>query len=146
MPQLTSHDGNNTITTTQILTQIEGGLIVLPMIGFLESVAIAKAFARKNKYKVDPSQELIALGLANFIGAFCSAYPVTGSFSRTAVNSISGVATPLGGSYAFCYNTCACWSIGDIVVVSIRDDPHWIFRKNCLELIDLSIINKVSLV
>ena len=67
------------------------------MIGFLESVAIAKAFARKNKYKVDPSQELIALGLANFIGAFCSAYPVTGSFSRTAVNSISGVATPLGG-------------------------------------------------
>lgn len=97
VPKLESHDGNSTITTVQILTQIEGGLIVLPLIGFLESVAIAKAFARKNKYKVDPSQELIALGLANFIGAFCSAYPVTGSFSRTAVNSISGVATPLGG-------------------------------------------------
>jgi sodium-independent sulfate anion transporter 11 len=101
VPQLSSHDGNNTITTTQILTEIEGGLIVLPMIGFLESIAIAKAFARKNKYKVDPSQELIALGLANFVGAFCSAYPVTGSFSRTAVNSISGVATPLGGRLPF---------------------------------------------
>ena len=101
MPKLSSHEGNNTITTTQLLTRIEGGLIVLPMIGFLESIAIAKAFARKNKYKVDPSQELIALGLANFVGAFCSAYPVTGSFSRTAVNSISGVATPLGGTLRF---------------------------------------------
>ncbi|XP_046856646.1 sodium-independent sulfate anion transporter-like isoform X2 [Xenia sp. Carnegie-2017] len=99
VPKLTSHDGNSTISTTQILTEIEGGLIVLPMIGFLESVAIAKAFARKNRYKVDPSQELIALGIANFVGAFCSAYPVTGSFSRTAVNSISGVATPLGGVF-----------------------------------------------
>ena len=106
VPKLETHDGNSTITTMQILTQIEGGLIVLPMIGFLESIAIAKAFARKNKYKVDPSQELIALGLANFIGSFCSAYPVTGSFSRTAVNSISGVATPLGGKCdLFCFGS-----------------------------------------
>lgn len=99
VPKLQSHDGNSTISTVEILTRIEFGLIVLPLIGFLESVAIAKAFARKNKYKVDPSQELIALGFANVIGSFCSAYPVTGSFSRTAVNSISGVATPLGGNH-----------------------------------------------
>lgn len=38
--------------------------------------------ARKNKYKIDPTQELLALGLANVIGSFVSAYPVTGSFSR----------------------------------------------------------------
>ena len=103
MPALSSHDGNNTISTVELLTRVESGLIVLPLIGFLESVAIAKAFARKNKYKVDPSQELIALGLANFLGSFCSAYPVTGSFSRTAVNSISGVATPLGGKRTILY-------------------------------------------
>ena len=29
---------------------------------------------------------------------------------------------------------------------SIRDDPYWTSRKNSLELIDLSSINKVSLV
>ena len=29
---------------------------------------------------------------------------------------------------------------------SIRDDPYWIPRKNSLELIELSSINKVSLV
>ena len=31
-------------------------------------------------------------------------------------------------------------------VRSIRDDPYWTSRKNSLELIELSSINKVSLV
>lgn len=69
----------------------------MPLIGFLESIAIAKAFARKNRYKVDASQELVALGIANCLSSFVSSYPVTGSFSRTAVNAQSGVATPAGG-------------------------------------------------
>lgn len=73
------------------------GLIIVPLIGFVESIAIAKAFARKNKYNVDPSQELIALGIANLMSSFVSSYPVTGSFSRTAVNEQSGVVTPAGG-------------------------------------------------
>ena len=70
---------------------------MVPLIGFLESIAIAKAFARKNRYSVDASQELIALGIANCVSSFVSSYPVTGSFSRTAVNAQSGVATPAGG-------------------------------------------------
>jgi MFS superfamily sulfate permease-like transporter len=41
---------------------LDVGIIVAPLIGFLESIAIAKAFARKNDYKIDPSQELIAIG------------------------------------------------------------------------------------
>ena len=42
---------------------------------------------------------MLALGICNFLGSFVSSYPVTGSFSRTAVNSASGVRTPLGGVY-----------------------------------------------
>lgn len=41
----------------------------------------------------------MALSLSNVIGSFFSSYPVTGSFSRSAVNSASGVKTPLGGIY-----------------------------------------------
>jgi sodium-independent sulfate anion transporter 11 len=48
---------------------------------------------------VDASQEMIALGLCNFFGSFVSSMPTTGSFSRTAVNSASGVQTPFGGVY-----------------------------------------------
>ena len=44
-------------------------------------------------------QELLAIGFANIAGSFFSAYPVTGSFSRTAVNFMSGVKTPLAGLF-----------------------------------------------
>ena len=48
---------------------------------------------------VDASQEMIALGLCNIFGSFCQSMPTTGSFSRTAVNSSSGVKTAFGGIY-----------------------------------------------
>ncbi|XP_031554144.1 sodium-independent sulfate anion transporter-like isoform X1 [Actinia tenebrosa] len=98
-PSLTITVGNQTLSTLEVLKQVGPGLAIVPLIGFLESIAIAKAFARKNKYKVDASQELIALGLANCFSSFVSSYPVTGSFSRTAVNAQSGVTTPAGGIF-----------------------------------------------
>ena len=93
--------GNVTLDAGEILSELGAGLAIIPLIGFLESIAIAKAFARKNKYKVDASQELVALGVANCLSSFVSSYPVTGSFSRTAVNAQSGVATPAGGKTSF---------------------------------------------
>ncbi|XP_076210259.1 sodium-independent sulfate anion transporter isoform X2 [Aptenodytes patagonicus] len=73
------------------------GLAVVPLMGLLETVAIAKAFASQNDYRIDPNQELLAMGFANILGSFVSSYPITGSFGRTAVNAQSGVCTPAGG-------------------------------------------------
>ncbi|CAL8358386.1 unnamed protein product [Boreogadus saida] len=81
----------------EIVEGFGGSLAVIPLMGVLESIAIAKAFASQNDYRVDASQELLAIGLTNIMGSFVSAYPVTGSFGRTAVNSQSGVCTPAGG-------------------------------------------------
>ena len=67
------------------------------LIGFVEDVAIAKSFARKGRYSIDPSQELVALGACNVLGGIFHAMPVTGSFSRTAVNHASGCTSPLAG-------------------------------------------------
>ncbi|XP_051491116.1 sodium-independent sulfate anion transporter isoform X7 [Apus apus] len=53
--------------------------------------------ASQNSYRIDPNQELLALGFANILGSFVSSYPITGSFGRTAVNAQSGVCTPAGG-------------------------------------------------
>ena len=69
----------------------------LQVIGFMESIAIAKSLAAKHKYEVDPGQELIALGVANVLGSLTSAYPVTGSFSRSAVNNQVGAQSQLAG-------------------------------------------------
>uniref|UniRef100_A0A2K1YXT9 STAS domain-containing protein n=1 Tax=Populus trichocarpa TaxID=3694 RepID=A0A2K1YXT9_POPTR len=69
-------------------------------VAILESVGIAKALAAKNRYELDSSQELFGLGLANILGSFFSAYPSTGSFSRSAVNNDSGAKTGLAGIVA----------------------------------------------
>lgn len=66
----------------------------------LEHIAIAKSFGRVNDYKVEPSQECIAIGATNAIGCLFSAYPATGSFSRSAIKAKSGVRTPLAGIFS----------------------------------------------
>ncbi len=68
--------------------------LAISLVGFMESIAVAKAIqARHKNYKVDPNQELIALGIANIGGSFFKSYPVTGGFSRTAVNDQAGAKT-----------------------------------------------------
>lgn len=79
------------------LSQLVSGVFIVAIMGYVESIAIAKGFGRKNNYKVDADQELVAIGVANLGSSFFLSYPVTGSFSRTAVNAQSGVQTPAGG-------------------------------------------------
>ena len=70
--------------------------VTLALIAFMEAISIAKAIEeRKGLHEVKPNQELIAIGMANVVGSFFQSYPVTGGFSRTAVNHQAGAATPL---------------------------------------------------
>jgi sulfate permease, SulP family len=64
--------------------------LTIALVGFMESIAVAKVYAFKHKYEVRPNQELVALGAANLAGAFFRAFPTTGGFSRTAVNDQAG--------------------------------------------------------
>jgi sodium-independent sulfate anion transporter 11 len=63
----------------------------------IEHISISKSFGRINNYSIDPSQELVAIGVTNVLGPFLGAYPATGSFSRTAIKSKAGVRTPFAG-------------------------------------------------
>jgi solute carrier family 26 (sodium-independent sulfate anion transporter), member 11 len=67
----------------------------LPLISIIEAIAIAKSFNRGKT--LDVTQEMIALGLCNLLSAFFQSIPITGSFTRSAVNNASGVKTPAGG-------------------------------------------------
>lgn len=97
-PPTSDTTANGTVVSFgEIVEGFGGGLAVIPLMGLLESIAIAKAFASQNDYRIDANQELLAIGVTNIMGSFVSAYPVTGSFGRTAVNSQTGVCTPAGG-------------------------------------------------
>uniref|UniRef100_A0A672Q7X4 Sodium-independent sulfate anion transporter-like n=1 Tax=Sinocyclocheilus grahami TaxID=75366 RepID=A0A672Q7X4_SINGR len=83
VPPLSETVANGTVITfSDIAKDLGGGLAVIPLMGVLESIAIAKAFSSKNNYRIDANQELFAIGLTNILGSFVSAYPVTGSFGR----------------------------------------------------------------
>lgn len=67
--------------------------LTIGVVGFMESISVAKAIAARTRHNIDANRELIALGLSNIGGAFFSAYPATGGFSRTAVNYEAGART-----------------------------------------------------
>jgi sulfate permease, SulP family len=69
--------------------------LTISLVGYMESFSVAKALASKDRQKVDPDQELVALGLANVGAAFTGGYPVTGGLSRTVVNYTAGARTGL---------------------------------------------------
>lgn len=68
--------------------------LTLALIAFMEAISVAKAVAERHpEYEVDANKELIALGSSNIVGSFFQSYPVTGGFSRTAVNDEAGAKT-----------------------------------------------------
>lgn len=70
--------------------------LTIAFVAFMEAFSVAKAIeAKRRDYKVIPNQELIALGAANIVGSLFQSYPVTGGFSRSAVNHQAGANTPL---------------------------------------------------
>ena len=67
--------------------------IVISLIGFMEAISIAKAMATQTKQRLDADQELVGQGLSNIASSFFQGYPVSGSFSRSAVNISAGAVT-----------------------------------------------------
>lgn len=73
------------------------GASMIAMISFVESLSIAQATALQQRSHLNSNQELIALGLANISAGVSSAFPVTGSLSRTVVNADAGAKSPMAG-------------------------------------------------
>ena len=80
-----------------IVQSLASELPVSVIVLLIEHIAISKSFGRINNYTINPSQELVAIGITNLLGPFLGAYPATGSFSRTAIKSKAGVRTPFAG-------------------------------------------------
>lgn len=64
--------------------------LAISLVGYMESIAIARSLAARRRQKVDPNQELVALGVANLGAALTGGYPVTGGLSRSVVNFSAG--------------------------------------------------------
>ncbi|MGM0450490.1 MAG: SulP family inorganic anion transporter [Pseudomonadota bacterium] len=72
--------------------------VLISLVGFVESVSVAQTLAAKRRQRIDPNQELIALGLSNVGAGVSGGSPVSGGFSRSVVNFDAGAVTPLAGA------------------------------------------------
>lgn len=73
------------------------GLFVL---SFVELSTIARTYAKAHDYEIDNNKELLALGASSVSVGLAQGFPISGSFSKTAVNDRNGAKTQLAGAIA----------------------------------------------
>lgn len=74
--------------------------LTLALVQFMTVISLGKVFAARHRYTIQPNQELFAIGAANLAGSLFRGIPVSGSFSRTAINADTGARTPLANVFA----------------------------------------------
>ncbi|XP_076230705.1 sodium-independent sulfate anion transporter isoform X2 [Nomia melanderi] len=99
-PPFTISANNRTYNFLETVSSMGTTIFTLPVVSTIEHMAIAKAFAMGKS--LDATQEMFALGVCNVFGSFVRSMPITGSFTRTAVNHASGVKTTFGGLFTGC--------------------------------------------
>jgi len=81
------------VVDMSVAGQLISAAVVISLIGFMEAISIAKAMAAQTRQRLDANQELFGQGVGNIVSGFSQGYPVSGSFSRSAVNINNGAIT-----------------------------------------------------
>ena len=116
--------------------------LLISVVGFVESVSVGQTLAAKRRQRIEPDQELIALGASNVSSAMSGGFPVTGGFSRSVVNFDAGAQTPAAGVL----------TAGGILLASLLLTPALYFLPKVtlaatiivavLSLVDLGILKR----
>jgi SulP family sulfate permease len=80
-------------------TKLAVPALLVCIVGYVESISVALTLAAKRRQRVDPDQELIALGAADLGSAVSGGFPVAGALSRSVVNFDAGAQTPAAGAF-----------------------------------------------
>ncbi|KAM3858855.1 prestin [Diretmus argenteus] len=89
-----------TVPDFSLLPNLVTDSFAIAIVGFSMGMSLAKIFALKHGYSVDGNQELIALGLCNFISSFFQTFAITCSMSRSLVQESTGGKTQIAGLLA----------------------------------------------
>ncbi|MEP0085976.1 MAG: sulfate permease [Maribacter dokdonensis] len=110
--------------------------IALALVGYLEAISIGKAIEDKTgEDTIKANQELIALGSSNIVGSFFQGYPVTASFSRSAISFDAGTKT----------NLSAIFSVILVVLTLLFLTPLFKFLPNAI-LASIIMVSVVKLI
>jgi len=82
-----------------VWTKLVVPALLISIVGYVESISVALTLAAKRRQRIDPDQELIALGMSNVGASVSGGFPVTGGFARSVVNFEAGAETPAAGAF-----------------------------------------------
>ncbi|NP_001239183.1 solute carrier family 26 member 6 [Gallus gallus] len=85
------------VPNTRYFGQVVGNAFAIAVVGYAICISLGKIFALKHGYKVDSNQELIALGLSNFLGGFFQCFAISCSMSRSLVQESTGGNSQVAG-------------------------------------------------
>lgn len=116
--------------------------LLISVVGFVESVSVGQTLAAKRRQRIEPDQELVALGASNLGAALTGGFPVTGGFARSVVNFDAGAQTPAAGVF----------TAGGIALASLLLTPALYFLPQAtlaativvavLSLVDFSVLRR----
>ncbi len=88
------------VTDLKLIGQLSTSALSIAAIGLVEALSIARLLASRTGERLNSNQEFVGQGLANIASGFFSGYPVSGSFTRSAVNLQAGAVSPLAGLFS----------------------------------------------
>jgi len=71
------------------------GALAVAVVSFADTSVLSRTYAARLHRPVDPNQEMVGLGIANFAAGFFQGFPVSSSSSRTPVAEAAGARTQL---------------------------------------------------
>lgn len=98
-----------------VWTALLGPAVLLGLVAYVESLAVAEALGARRGEKVSPRRELYGLAAANAAASISGGMPVTGGFARSIVNFDAGARTRMAGVWTALFLVLAIALLGDML-------------------------------
>ncbi len=116
--------------------------LLISIVGFVESVSVGQTLAAKRRQRIEPDQELIALGASNLAASMSGGFPVTGGFARSIVNFDAGAETPAAGAFTAIGLAAAILFLMPLLAYLPQATLAATIIVAVLSLVDFSILNR----
>lgn len=125
------------------LNTILPGAVAIAFVGFMEGVSTAKSLVTNRRRRLEPNQEMVAMGAANVASAVSGGYAVTTSISRSAVNHAAGARTGLSSLIAALVVTLVAVFLTPLFAYLPNAALAAIIAVSIVNLIDLDVIRRM---
>ncbi|MGD8491098.1 MAG: sulfate permease [Anaerolineae bacterium] len=127
----------------QLVGQLAPGALAVAAIGLVEAMSIARSIAGQSGQRLDSNQEFVGQGLSNLATGFLSGYPVSGSFTRSAVNYDAGARTPLASAFSGLFVLVAMFVFGPLAAYVPRTALAGVLILTAYSMIDRREIARI---